>query len=119
MNLLVIAAATVLIFSACSSGTESFEDLDSLRVALRREGFACENFKQRSPSRLVAKRATCEVNGSSITLYLFDSSTQLKRWKPIGGAFGHVVVGPNWAVASQDKATMEHLRKKLQASVER
>ena len=116
MKVLVISAAAILSFSACSSGTESFEDLGSLRAALRREGFGCENFKQRSPSRLVAERATCEVSGSTITLYLFDSSTQLRRWKPIGGAFEHVVVGPNWAVAGQDKATMEHLREKLHAS---
>lgn len=116
MKRAAIVVASLVILSACSPGAQRFEAIGSLHAALRREGFRCQNFRELPGSRLVAERAACDVSGSTITLYVFDSSAEFRRWKPVGGAFGHVVVGPNWAVTGPDEAVMERVRDQLHAS---
>ena len=110
--------------SACSEKKAiSYSGADKLARALKANGVACENFVPTSgkgddnPSPalkqgakpLIKEGGDCAHGSSKLMLFIFRSRALRDRWLTFGRLYGSIVVGPNWAVSTQDKSLVDKI----------
>ena len=95
--LLVVVA---IVFAACSGAADEYANAAALAAALDEGGVRCEMTPSETSASLVADEGTCD----GYEIYVFDDEQKRDRWLSVGASLGEVVVGPNWAIVSNDGA---------------
>lgn len=92
-NVVILCAATIVLFAGCGGGADEYPSVDDIAVALGDEGIECD-IDSSSPGELVADYGTC----GELDLFVFADEGDRDRWLKVGADLGDVVIGPNWAI---------------------
>ena len=117
-----LALCAVLVFAACESGPESYEDAQAVADAMEDEGIECENlettteFSDREKS-LVSERGLCQVDGDAVIISMFENREKRDDWVAVGQLFGQVAVGENWVISAESDEVIEDVVDSLGATI--
>ena len=98
MRTVVSAILMALLLGGCSSTAASYDSAAQIGTELRDAGIECSDFDASSGAELVRDQGSCSGND----IYVFADEETRDRWLSVGAGLGEVVVGPNWAVVTDD-----------------
>lgn len=122
MKIWALGLSMVLLFGACQSEPESFEDAQAIAEAMEDEGIECEGLETTTEfsdegDSLVTERGLCRVDDSTVIISMFANSDDRDDWVAVGKLFGEVAVGENWVVSAESEDVIEDVVDSLDATI--
>lgn len=112
----------VMVFGACSSSAETYEDVEAVVEAMEDEGIQCDDLETtdefgNESDALVTERGICLVGKDRVVVSMFENDEDREDWVAVGKLLGKVAVGENWVVGSDSQEIVEEVADKLGATL--
>jgi hypothetical protein len=121
----VVVGAICLLAGACSKSAESYGSAADVARELNAKGVSCSHFALSPPGTagsmrlssgsqvtaksIVKQAGSCSTGTGKLLVVTFKDAARRDQWLEVGKLYGSVVVGPNWAISTQSKATADDI----------